>query len=115
MILKYSNIDDVYVENAQNTSLINSLYRIILILLFLNACNISQLSASDIESEYYLEEIVLILDVKDLGKYYVDALYATDSIYLSITDVFQELGVNQKVSLYYDTISGFLPRKIISI
>ncbi|MCF8346214.1 MAG: OmpA family protein [Bacteroidales bacterium] len=67
----------------------------------------NNLFASKIESEAYLEEIILIMDVKGLGKYYVDAVYATDSIYLSITDVFQELRISQEVSLYYDTISGF--------
>ena len=64
-------------------------------------------NASNIESEFMLEEITIVLDVKGIGKYYVNAVYATDSLYLSVTEVFELLRINQRSSFNYDTISGF--------
>jgi len=54
-----------------------------------------------------LEEISIILNVKGIGKFNVNAVYAVDSLYLSITDVFQLLRIDQNVSVFNDTIAGF--------
>lgn len=79
----------------------------LLLLLLMLALTSNRIEASNIESEFVLEEISVVLDVKGIGKYYVNAVYATDSLYLSVTEVFELLRINQQISFSYDTISGF--------
>lgn len=53
------------------------------------------------------EEISVYLAVQGVGGYDVSAVYKDDQIYLPVSPVFQVLKINQKVSEFNDTISGF--------
>jgi cell division protein FtsN len=65
----------------------------------------AQLKAQTTEEDY--EEISVFLAVQGIGGYEITALYKNDQIYLPISDVFQALKINQRVSEFNDTISGF--------
>ncbi len=63
------------------------------------------LKAQAAEEDY--EEISVFLAVQGIGGYEITALYKNDQIYLPISDVFQALKINQRISEFNDTISGF--------
>ena len=65
----------------------------------------SKLQAQSTESDY--EEISVYLAVQGIGGYEIGAIYKNDQIYLPLADVFQALKINQRVSEFNDTISGF--------
>jgi cell division protein FtsN len=65
----------------------------------------AQLKAQAAEEDY--EEISVFLAVQGIGGYEITALYKNDQIYLPLADVFQALKINQRVSEFNDTISGF--------
>ncbi|MDO9255603.1 MAG: SPOR domain-containing protein [Bacteroidales bacterium] len=65
----------------------------------------AHLKAQATEEDY--EEISVFLAVQGIGGYEITAIYKNDQIYLPISDVFQALKINQRVSEFNDTISGF--------
>jgi len=65
----------------------------------------AKLKAQATESDY--EEISVYLAVQGIGGYEIGAIYKNDQIYLPLVDVFQALKINQRVSEFNDTISGF--------
>ena len=65
----------------------------------------SKLNAQGSDEDY--EEISVFLAVQGIGGYDISAIYKNDQIYLPLADVFQALKINQRISEFNDTISGF--------
>lgn len=74
---------------------------LILLLVTLSAKLKAQSSVND------YEEISVFLAVQGIGGFEITAIYKNDQIYLPIADVFQALKINQRISEFNDTISGF--------
>lgn len=78
---------------------------IFLILLFFAILMPKGIKAQNSDTDY--EEIQIFLAVQGVGGFDITAIYKDDQIYLPINDLFQCLKINQKISEYNDTISGF--------
>jgi hypothetical protein len=53
------------------------------------------------------EEISVFFAVQGIGGYDITAIYKDEKVYLPVSQVFQCLKINQKISEFSDTISGF--------
>ncbi|MFH1121336.1 MAG: SPOR domain-containing protein [Bacteroidota bacterium] len=53
------------------------------------------------------EEITVLLTVQDLEGYEINAVFADEKVYVSVTELFQFLKISNRPSAYFDTVSGF--------
>lgn len=63
------------------------------------------LTAQDSPENY--EEISVLLSIEGLQGYEINAVFADDQVYVSVTELFQFLKISNKSADSYDSISGF--------
>ncbi len=86
---------------------LNVMKKLFFTILFFIALTLSPFTLKAQNSSNDYEEISVFLAVQGIGGYDITAIYKNNEIYIPVTDMFQALKINQKLSEFNDTLSGF--------